>query len=79
MRTFIAMNLLLTKKQIKEELDRVTDERLIWAIAKLLNLETGESADWHKQIVEERMQEYERNPENVISWEDLKKKWQDDI
>ena len=79
MRTFIGMNLLLTKKQIKEELDRVTDERLIWAIAKLLNLETGESADWHKQIVEERMQEYERNPENVISWEDLKKKWQDDI
>lgn len=73
------MNLLVTKKEIKEELDKVNDENILLAIARLLKLEKQDSPEWHKQIVEERFIEYERNPQNVISWEDIKRKWKDEV
>lgn len=73
------MDLLLKKREIKERVDKVEDEKILSAIARLLNLEEVESPGWHKQIVEERFEEYERNPQNVISWEEIKKKWKDEL
>ena len=55
------MNLLLTKKEIKEEVDKVNDANILLAIARLLNLEKQDSPEWHKQLVEERFVEYQRN------------------
>ncbi len=73
------MDLQLTIREIKNELDKVHDEKTLWAIARILNLNQSESPEWHRQMVEERFTDYERNPQNVISWEDLKKKWKNDL
>lgn len=73
------MDLTIAKREIKEEVDRIEDEKVLWAIARLLKLDEHQSPDWHKQIVEERFVEYEKNPQNVISWEDIKKKWKDEV
>lgn len=73
------MDVQATIEEIKKELDSVKDEKVLWAIARILNLNSSESPDWHRQMVEERFVEYERNPQNVIGWEELKKKWKDEL
>ncbi len=69
------MNTLEIKKELHEYIDEA-DDRLLALIygmiaADKLNLYIP---DWHQKIVEERLEEYERNPKNTISWEDLKSK-----
>jgi putative addiction module component (TIGR02574 family) len=29
--------------------------------------------DWHKEILEERLEDHRRNPDDSVSWEDVKK------
>jgi hypothetical protein len=38
----------------------------------LADKQGAETPDWHKAIVEERLEAYNKNPENLISLEDLK-------
>lgn len=73
------MDLLFTKREIISEVDKLSDEKILTAIARLLNLNTNDSSQWHSSTVEERFAEYERNPQNVISWDELKKKWKNEI
>jgi putative addiction module component (TIGR02574 family) len=47
-------------KSLSEEEDKLPD-----------NYELSEE---HKQILDERLLSYQKNPENVISWEDVKKR-----
>ena len=69
----------MSAADIKKELDEYIDE----AGGRILNLIYGmiladrqsyEIPDWHKEIIQERLEEYEKNPQEVISWEDLKAK-----
>ncbi len=67
------MNALEIKKELHESIDKA-DDRLLLLIYGMVLADKQRYAipNWHKAIVEERLEEYERNPEDVISWEELK-------
>jgi hypothetical protein len=67
------MNIELMKKEIYQELVTTTDEKLLWAIARLLHLDDDSSPEWHRNIVEERFEMYHANPTDVITWGELQK------
>ncbi len=73
------MDLKLKKRVIKEKIDKTDDEKALWAIARILNLDQQNESEWHKQVVKERFADYERNPQNVISWKEIKKKWKNEV
>lgn len=60
------------KKQIIREILRTRDEWVLKAIRKLLNLEVEDISDEQKHILNERIAEYETDPDKVIKWEELK-------
>ena len=60
------------KKQIIRELLKTKDERVLKAIRKLLDLEVEEIPEEHRLVLNERVAEYESDPDNVIDWETLK-------
>ena len=73
------MDLKLRKRALKAKIDKTDDEKALWAIARILNLDHQTESEWHKQEVKERFADYERNPQNVISWKEIKKKWKDEV
>ncbi len=68
----MSMTLDPDKKEIIREILKTKDEWVLKAIRKLLSLETEDIPEEHKHILNERIAEYETNPENVIDWETLK-------
>ncbi|MFC0772207.1 addiction module protein [Terrimonas alba] len=60
------------KKQIIREILKTKDEWVIKAIRKLLDLEVEDIPEEHASVLNERIAEYESNPDNVIDWETLK-------
>ena len=67
------MDIQSEKKQIVEELQNRNEEWLIIAIKKLLDLDDAdEFSNEHKVIIEERIKQYESDPENVITLEQLR-------
>jgi hypothetical protein len=60
------------KKEIIREILRTEDDWILKAIRRLLNLHVEDISDEHKNILNERIAEYETNPDNVIDWETLK-------
>ncbi len=69
------MNAAGIKKELHEYIDDADDRLLTLIYGLVLADKQGYSIpDWHQKVVEERLADYERNPENVISWEDLKSK-----
>lgn len=68
------MNIELKKKEIKDEIEKTEDEKLLWAIARLLHIDDdGEVPEWHKTIVRERTEKYEKNSNDLLNWDDAKK------
>ena len=68
------MDLLVKKREIKAEIDKIEDEKLVWAIARLLHLDDeGEVPAWHKQIVEERVEKYEKGDSKLKDWDNVQK------
>ena len=61
------------KKELHDYIESADDRflRLIYGMI-LADKQEYEIPDWHKKIVEERLENYERNPQNVISWEEVK-------
>lgn len=69
------MNALEIKKELHESIDDADDRLLVLIYGMVLaDKQRYEIPDWHRKIVEDRLGDYERNPVNVISWEDLKSK-----
>jgi hypothetical protein len=61
------------KKELHEYIERADDRLLMLIYGMILADKQGaETPDWHKAIVEERLEAYNKNPENLISLEDLK-------
>lgn len=63
----------------KEITLRVPQEKydFVMGLIKELGLEVTQEIDipeWHKQIVEERIAEYKRNPDSMIPWNEARKK-----
>jgi hypothetical protein len=68
------MDIELKKREIQEEIGHITDEKLLWAIARLLHMDDeGEVPEWHKEIVNERMEKYEKGKGKMLDWEDVQK------
>ena len=67
------MNAIEIKKELHDYIDDADDRllRLIYGMI-LADKQGHEIPDWHKELVNERLEEYERNPDQVISWEELK-------
>ena len=65
------MKIAENKKEIILGVLNTNDEWILKAIRKLLDIEDIPEA--HKLILEERQEEYKRNPENLIDWDDLQK------
>ncbi len=73
------MNVELEKKRIVEELQHREEEWLIIAIKKLLDLSIPENfTSYHKNIIEERIESYKTNPNDIITLEQLKKQLQEE-
>jgi hypothetical protein len=68
------MNILGKKQEIKSEIDKIDDEKLIWAIARLLHLDEPDIPEWHKQIVMEREEEYNKGTSNARNWDEVNAK-----
>lgn len=67
------MDLTTIKKELHEYIEDA-DDRLVTLIYGLVlaDKQGSDIPDWHKKIVEERLEKYEKNPQNTISWENLK-------
>ena len=67
------MNIAKEKEKIIAALQTRNEEWLIDAIKKLLAIEPYQPfSEKHKSILMERIEEYEKNPSQVISLEELK-------
>ena len=60
------------KKQIIREILKTKDQCVLKAIRKLLDLDVEDIPEEHQQILNERIAEYESNPDNIIDWKALK-------
>jgi hypothetical protein len=60
------------KKEIIREVLRTEDQWILKAIRKLLNLHVEDISEEHRNILNERIAEYEANPGIAIDWEVLK-------
>lgn len=68
------MDVELEKKQIVEELQHRDEEWLIIAIKKLLGLDAyDEVSDNQRVILEERVNSYKTNPNDIVTLDQLKK------
>ncbi len=74
------MDLIEKKRQIVNKIDEIQEEWLIRAIEKLLGIEDyDETPDWHLTMVNERLEEYKKKPDEVVKWEAIKKRWKDEL
>jgi len=68
------MDIELKKREIKEEIEKTEDEKLLWAIARLLHIDDdGEVPEWHKTVVRERMEKYDKQNGKLVDWDEAQK------
>jgi hypothetical protein len=68
------MDALTLRKQVHRQIDRI-DEKSLEAVNHMLQdyIEKGKSfelTEKHKNLIDERLENYEKSPQNVISWEE---------
>jgi len=68
------MDLAARKYHFIEELLKVDNETIMAKLEKVLMKEKGIPAA-HKKILDERMEEYKKNPGDVLDWNDVKNDW----
>jgi hypothetical protein len=68
------MDLAAKKREIIDAINKSNDEKLIGAIVRLLHLDDDmDIPEWHKQIVEERIEKYEAGEGKMKNWEEVQK------
>lgn len=67
------MTILEMKQEIKSEIDKINDEKLLEEIQKLLHRDESEVPEWHKIILAEREEKYRSGDEELEDWEDAEK------
>lgn len=68
------MNITIDKEKIIAAIKETDDERILFAINRLLQIEDDEMTDWHKEIVEQRWNEMKEGKAQFVKWEDVKDK-----
>ncbi len=61
------------KKEIYDYVENA-DSRALRLIYAMILADKGHTPEWHQSIVEERLEEYEKNPSNTVEWKTLKSK-----
>jgi hypothetical protein len=74
------MDIAEKKRLIVDRIETIEEEWLIRAIEKLLDIkDNDESPDWHLPLVKEAYEKYKANPGDVVKWEYIKKKWDNEL
>lgn len=74
------MDIAEKKRLIVSRIDEIQDEWVIRAIEKLLDIEDyDETPDWHRSLLNERVEQYEAKPSDVVKWDDIKKRWKNEL
>jgi len=67
------------KQKIHAAVENTNDENQLIRILEVIEGDDADIPEWHKQILEERLEEYRKNPNAAISleqWnEEVKKKY----
>jgi hypothetical protein len=63
----------IDKEQLIEAIRETDDERILFAISRLLQVDE-DIPDWHKEILQERSDKMERGEEKLYDWEEIKDK-----
>lgn len=62
----------IDKEKIIAAIKGTEDERVLFAINRLLQIEEDELPEWHKEIVEQRWKEMKEGKAEFVRWEDIK-------
>ena len=65
------MDTSIDKEQLIEAIRDTDDERILFAISRLLQVEE-DIPEWHKEILEERRKRIESGEEQFYDWNDIK-------
>jgi hypothetical protein len=63
----------IDKEQLIEAIRETDDERILFAISRLLQVDE-DIPDWHKEILQERSDKMEGGEEKLYDWDDIKDK-----
>lgn len=63
----------IDKTKIIEAIRQTDDERILFAINRLLQIEEDEIPEWHKEIVAQRLEDIEEGRAVFHSWDEVKK------
>ena len=72
------MNLETRKYNLIKRLFNVHSEEIVGALELVLEQhkeEGNKSSISHKKILDDRLQTYKDNPENILDWNDVKNDW----
>jgi len=61
----------IDKEQLIEAIRETDDERILFAIGRLLQVDE-DIPEWHKEILEERRIKIEKGEEKFHNWDDIK-------
>lgn len=62
----------IDKTKIIEAIQQTEDERILFAINRLLQIEEGEIPEWHKNELDKRAALIDEGKDKLYSWEDVK-------
>ena len=62
----------IDKSRIIEAIQHTEDERILFAINRLLQIEEDEIPEWHKQELNRRTEKMARGEEELFDWNDIK-------
>lgn len=61
------------KAKIIAAINETDDERILFAINRLLQIEDDEIPEWHKQELDRRAEKLNKGEEKLYDWNDIKK------
>lgn len=62
----------INKKKIIAAIEEIEDDRILFAISRLLELKEQDIPEWHKEILQERLTEIEAGTAVFENLDDLK-------
>ena len=62
----------IDKSKIIEAVNNTEDERILFAINRLLQIDEDQVPEWHKQALNERSDKIKRGEEEFYDWEKVK-------
>lgn len=62
----------IDKSRIIEAIQHTEDERILFAINRLLQIDEDEIPEWHKEILNDRLKSIEEGTAVFHKWDDIK-------